>query len=57
MPRLAESDLGLLCLPMCYKKDARLIWVTKISPFSIWKIKIILLVFQISGNVNSVWFC
>ena len=26
-PRFAESHLGLFCLPMSHKKDARLIWV------------------------------
>ena len=25
--RFAASHLGLFCLPMSYKKDARLIWV------------------------------
>ena len=30
-PRLAASDLGLFCLPMSHKKDARLIWVKKTS--------------------------
>ena len=28
-PRLAASHLGLFCLPMSHKKDARLIWVKK----------------------------
>ena len=28
-PRFAASHLGLLCLPMSHKKDARLIWVNK----------------------------
>ena len=27
MPRFAASYLGLFCLPMSHKKDARLIWV------------------------------
>ena len=27
MPHSVASDLGLHCLPMSYKKDARLIWV------------------------------
>ena len=27
MPHSAASDLGLHCLPMAHKKDARLIWV------------------------------
>ena len=27
MPRSAVSDLGLHCMPMSHKKDARLIWV------------------------------
>ena len=27
MPHSAASDLGLHCLPMSHKKDARLIWV------------------------------
>ena len=26
-PRFAASHLGLFCLPMYHKKDARLIWV------------------------------
>ena len=26
-PHCAASDLGLDCLPMSHKKDARLIWV------------------------------
>ena len=26
-PRTVASDLGLHCLPMSHKKDARLIWV------------------------------
>ena len=29
-PRSAASDLGLHCLPMSHKKDARLIWA---NPF------------------------
>ena len=29
MPRSAASGLGLHCLPMSHKKDARLIWVKK----------------------------
>ena len=28
-PRLAASYLGLFCLPLSHKKDARLIWVKK----------------------------
>ena len=28
-PRFAASHLGLFCLPMSHKKDARLIWVNK----------------------------
>ena len=27
MPHNAASDLGLHCLPLSHKKDARLIWV------------------------------
>ena len=27
MPRFASSYLGLFCLPVSHKKDARLIWV------------------------------
>ena len=27
MPQNAASDLGLYCLPLSHKKDARLIWV------------------------------
>ena len=27
MPHSAASDLGLHCLPMSHKKEARLIWV------------------------------
>ena len=27
MPLSVESDLGLHCLPVSHKKDARLIWV------------------------------
>ena len=30
-PRFAASDLGLFCLPMSHKKDARLIWVKKVE--------------------------
>ena len=30
MPQIEASDLGMHCLPMLHKKDARLIWV-KIS--------------------------
>ena len=30
MPRFAASHLGLFCLPMSHKKDARLIWVNDI---------------------------
>ena len=26
-PRFAASHLGLFCLPMSHKKDARLVWV------------------------------
>ena len=26
-PRCAASDLGLHCLPLSHKKDARVIWV------------------------------
>ena len=28
-PGSAASDLGLHCLPMSHKKDARLIWVSR----------------------------
>ena len=28
-PRFAASHLGLFCLPMSHKRDARLIWVKK----------------------------
>ena len=31
-PRFAASHLGLFCLPMSHKKDARLIWVKPIPP-------------------------
>ena len=31
-PRFAASHLGLICLPMSHKKDARLLWVTYVSP-------------------------
>ena len=27
MPHFVASDLGLHCLPMSHKKDAKLIWV------------------------------
>ena len=27
MPRFVAADLGLFCLPMSHKKDARLVWV------------------------------
>ena len=30
-PRSAASHLGLLCLSMSHKKDARLIWVKRIE--------------------------
>ena len=30
-PQSAASDLGLHCLPMSHKKDARLIWVNPIA--------------------------
>ena len=30
MPHFEASDLGLHCLPMSHKKDARLIWVNSI---------------------------
>ena len=30
-PRFAASDLILHCLPMSYKKDARLIWVKRLT--------------------------
>ena len=29
MPHFAASDLVLHCLPMSYKKEARLIWVNE----------------------------
>ena len=32
-PRLAASHLGLFCLPISHKRDARLIWVNKIDIF------------------------
>ena len=31
-PRFAASHLGLFCLLMSHKKDARLIWVNKFEP-------------------------
>ena len=31
-PRSAASDLGLHCLPMSQKRDARLIWVNENHP-------------------------
>ena len=30
-PRFAASHLGLICLPMFHKKDARLIWVKEMD--------------------------
>ena len=30
-PRFAASHLGLFCLPMSHKKDARFIWVNLLS--------------------------
>ena len=30
-PRFATSHLGLFCLPMTHKKDARLIWVNNVT--------------------------
>ena len=30
MPHFAAFDLGLHCLPMSHKKDARLIWVNNV---------------------------
>ena len=32
-PRFAASHLGLFCLPMSHKKDARLIWVNEDKGF------------------------
>ena len=34
MPRSAASDLGLHCLPMSQKWDARLIWVIMVNALS-----------------------
>ena len=31
MPHSVASDMGLHCLPMSYKNDARLIWVKLLS--------------------------
>ena len=33
MPHFAASHLGLFCLPMSHKKNARLIWVKQILPY------------------------
>ena len=33
-PRSAASHLGLFCLPMSHKKDARLIWVKALNKYS-----------------------
>ena len=30
IPRIASSYLGLFCLPMSHKKDARLIWTQRL---------------------------
>ena len=30
-PHFAASHLGLFCLPMSHKKDARLIWVNEVN--------------------------
>ena len=43
-PRSAASDLGLCCLSMSHKKDARLIWVN------------ILTIFQRTGGTNDQLF-
>ena len=45
MPRSAESDLGLHCLPMSQTCDARLIWVRPKKKY----------VFQVSALKNYVW--
>ena len=42
-PRSVASDLGLHCLPMSHRKDARLIWVKHLP-----KVK--------SQHINSVCF-
>ena len=34
-PRIAASDLGLHCLPLSNKKDARLIWVKVLTQTNI----------------------
>ena len=40
MPHSAASDLGLHCLPMSHKKDARLIWVSlNVKPFKVLEVK------------------
>ena len=36
-PHSVASDLGLHCLPMPHKKDARHIWVKKCNHFAIQK--------------------
>ena len=33
MPHSVASDLGLHCLPLSHKKDARLIWVKRETVF------------------------
>ena len=46
-PRFSASHLGLFCLPMSHKRDARLIWVnsnSKITPY--------LDLFRLQNNVN-----
>ena len=37
MPRFAASELGLHCLPMSQKWDARLIWVNSFSFKTLFK--------------------
>ena len=36
MPRFVGSDLGLHCLPMSHKKDARLIQVSHLFIAALW---------------------
>ena len=39
MSRFAASDMGLRCLPMTHKKDARFIWVNVVHTFVFFFLK------------------
>ena len=50
-PRFALSHLGLFCLPMSHKKDARLVWVNTVDAIILVLVVICYCLFCVKSNL------